>query len=86
MSESHLPDDVAKWPDDPYALLGVDHSVDRRSLRQAYVRLIRVYRPEHYHRLWTGNPRRRKLSRYETCIGRRNSLRVGVRSKIGAPG
>jgi hypothetical protein len=48
MSESHLPDDVAQWPNDPYLLLGVDHSVDRQTLRRAYVRLIRVYRPEHF--------------------------------------
>jgi hypothetical protein len=48
VSESHLPDDVARWPDDPYVLLGVDRNIERRELRRAYVRLIRIYRPEHF--------------------------------------
>lgn len=48
MSGGHLPDDPARWPKDPYRLLGVDRSVDFRSLRRAYVRLIRIYRPEHF--------------------------------------
>ena len=48
MSETHLPDDLARWPDDPYALLGVAQNVERRELRRAYARLIRVYKPEHF--------------------------------------
>jgi hypothetical protein len=28
--------------------LGIDRSVDLRDLRRAYVRLIRIYRPEHF--------------------------------------
>lgn len=46
MSESHLPPDVAKWPENPFELLGVAPSVDVKSLKRAYQGLIRIYRPE----------------------------------------
>jgi hypothetical protein len=48
MSDSHLPDDPAQWPADPFALLGVDRHVDQRELRKAYTRLIRIFKPEHF--------------------------------------
>jgi hypothetical protein len=48
MSDAHLPDDVSQWPKDPYLLLGIDDAVDHHGLRLAYVRLIRIYRPEHF--------------------------------------
>ena len=47
MSDSHLPDDVRRWPKDPFALLGISRNVDARELRRAYTRLIRDYKPEH---------------------------------------
>lgn len=48
MSETHLPNNLAEWPENPYELLGVGQDVDRRNLRRAYVRLIRVFKPEHF--------------------------------------
>jgi len=48
MSEHHLPDDVRRWPPDPYALLGVTPAVSARDLKKAYARLIRQYRPEEF--------------------------------------
>jgi hypothetical protein len=48
MSNDPLPDDPARWPNDPYALLGVERQVDRQELRRAYVRLIRRFKPEHF--------------------------------------
>ena len=42
-----LPDDVRHWPDDPYELLGITTTTDSRSVRQAYTRLIRRFKPEH---------------------------------------
>ena len=48
MSDSHLPDDPAQWPANPFTLLGVDQKVDRRELRRAYTRLIRRFKPEHF--------------------------------------
>jgi hypothetical protein len=47
VSESHLPDDLAQWPDDPFAVLGVRRGVGPRELRKAYTSLIRVFKPEH---------------------------------------
>ncbi len=46
MSESHLPDDVARWPRDPYRLLDVAPSIDKTNLKRAYLRLVRLYKPE----------------------------------------
>jgi curved DNA-binding protein CbpA len=42
-----LPEDLTRWPDDPYALLGVAQDIGARDLRRAYTRLIKVYKPEH---------------------------------------
>jgi hypothetical protein len=44
---THLPVDLAQWPEDPFAVLGVDRRADETELRRAYARLIRVYKPEH---------------------------------------
>ena len=41
------PDDVAQWPRDPLAVLGVPADVDSATLRRAYARLVRRYKPEH---------------------------------------
>ena len=46
MTEHHLPDDLARWPEDPYEVLGVERPSDRSELRRAYTRLIRVFKPE----------------------------------------
>lgn len=48
MNEHSLPDDVRRWPDDPYELLGVARGVSPRELKRAYTRLIRRYKPEHH--------------------------------------
>jgi hypothetical protein len=47
VSASHLPDDLAAWPADPFAVLGVRPGVDAKELRRAYTSLIRVFKPEH---------------------------------------
>lgn len=43
---SHLPDKVEQWPNDPYAIIGVERSAERTDVRRAYSRLIREFRPE----------------------------------------
>jgi hypothetical protein len=48
MSEPDLPDDLSRWPENPYRLLGVAPGVRPRDLRRAYTRLIRVYKPEQF--------------------------------------
>jgi hypothetical protein len=47
MSDHTLPPDMADWPNDPHRLLGVGWEVSSRDLRRAYLRLIRIYKPEH---------------------------------------
>ncbi|HEX7375983.1 MAG TPA: J domain-containing protein [Pirellulales bacterium] len=44
---SELPDDVRRWPKDPFQLLGVPRDVPPRELKRAYTRLILAYKPEH---------------------------------------
>src|SRR4029079_13998455 len=46
MSDASLPDDPARWPTDPYQLLGVPRGVSARVLKRSYTRLIRQYKPE----------------------------------------
>jgi hypothetical protein len=46
MSADSLPDDLNLWPHDPYELLGVEPGCDARSVRLAYTRLLRTYKPE----------------------------------------
>jgi len=48
MTDHHLPEDLARWPSDPYELLGIDAGVDQRGLKKAYANLIRKFKPEHY--------------------------------------
>jgi hypothetical protein len=48
MTGEHLPEDLDRWPDDPHELLGVAETADRRTVRRAYTRLIRRYKPEHH--------------------------------------
>lgn len=47
MSQSHLPDDIARWPSDAFAVLGVPAQSSPLEFKRAYTRLIRVYKPEH---------------------------------------
>lgn len=48
MDELPLPPDLERWPRDPFGLLGVKMGSDLKTVKRAYQRLIRVYRPEHY--------------------------------------
>ena len=48
MNDHVLPDDLARWPKDPFRLLGVTREVSSRDLKRAYTRLIRQYKPEQY--------------------------------------
>ena len=45
---SQLPEDPSQWPNDPFKLIGVTRNVDKRQLRQAYSKLIRIYKPDHF--------------------------------------
>ena len=44
----HLPSDPADWPDDPFELLNVSPSVQRRDARRAYLKLVRQYKPDQF--------------------------------------
>ncbi|MFO0970477.1 MAG: hypothetical protein U0793_33445 [Gemmataceae bacterium] len=48
MNDAELPDDVSRWPKDPFRLLGVSRSVSEKELRKAYALLIRRFKPEHH--------------------------------------
>ena len=48
MPEPPLPEDLKRWPQDPYALLGVRPGTPAKDVRKAYTRLIRYYKPEQY--------------------------------------
>jgi hypothetical protein len=48
MNEHTLPDDLSRWPSNPFKLLGVAPGVHERDLRRAYTHLIRLYKPEHF--------------------------------------
>ncbi len=43
-----LPEDLNLWPADPYELLGIEHHTDERSVRRAYLRLVRRFKPDFY--------------------------------------
>ena len=46
--ERPLPEDLDRWPEDPWALFGLPRETNRRDVKRAYARLIRFYKPEHY--------------------------------------
>jgi hypothetical protein len=48
LDQHQLPPELDRWPDDPYALLGVTWTVAPRDLKRAYTRLIRSYKPEQF--------------------------------------
>jgi len=43
-----LPDDVNRWPTDPYRLLGIERGAAPAEVRKAYTRLIRQFKPEQH--------------------------------------
>jgi hypothetical protein len=47
MSDSHLPEDIDRWPTDPFELLGLTFGASTADVRRAYTRLIRIFKPEH---------------------------------------
>jgi len=47
MAESHLPDDLDDWPEDPFEILGVTKDVEQRTAHRAYIRLIKKFKPDH---------------------------------------
>jgi len=42
-----LPSDPDDWPKDPYEILGVPAHADPKTVKRAYTKLIRQYKPEH---------------------------------------
>src|ERR1700722_9274558 len=48
MSADHLPEDLRRWPRDPYQILGVSPNCDALEARKAYSSLIRHFKPEQY--------------------------------------
>jgi len=65
MSAPELPEDLTRWPEDSYELLGVAHDVEPRDLKRAYTRLIRVWKPEQFPEHF-----RRIRTAYETILQR----------------
>lgn len=62
MSGDHLSDDMADWPDDPFALLGVTPGAVDTDIKRAYTRLVRRFKPEH-----SPEQFRRIREAYEAC-------------------
>ncbi len=48
MTLADLPEDLAQWPGDPFALFGVGRSASLRELKRAYAQRIRRFKPEHF--------------------------------------
>ena len=48
MSAPELPEDLSRWPENSYELLGVPPEIDPRELKRAYTRLIRIWKPEQF--------------------------------------
>jgi hypothetical protein len=47
MPDHSLPDDLNLWPQDPFAILGVDDGDDQQCVRRKYLRLAKVFKPEY---------------------------------------
>ena len=43
-----LPDDITRWPADPFELLGLAPSASEADAKRAYTKLIRRFKPEHH--------------------------------------
>jgi hypothetical protein len=48
VSEPALPEDLSRWPTDPFELLGATRETPPKDVKRAYTRLIRTYKPEQY--------------------------------------
>jgi len=72
MNEHTLPEDLSRWPDNPFELLGVTAGVSERELRRAYARLIRIYKPEqfpeHFRRVRDAYEHVRNYVQYRTAF------------------
>lgn len=62
MSAAELPEDMAGWPSDPFALLGVSPGAADADIKRAYTRLVRRFKPEHHPEQF-----RRIREAYEWC-------------------
>lgn len=65
MTPPNLSDDMRDWPDDPFALLGVEPGAADTDLKRAYTRLVRRFKPEHH-----PDEFRRIREAYEFCLER----------------
>ena len=65
MTPPNLSDDMRDWPDDPFALLGVEPGAADADLKRAYTRLVRRFKPEHH-----PDEFRRIREAYEFCLER----------------
>ena len=43
-----LPEDPSRWPNDPFELLNLERSVDARTAKRAYFKLIRRFKPDRF--------------------------------------
>ncbi len=48
MGDYELPEDTRVWPTDPFQLLNVARGADQRTIKTAYTRLIRRFKPEYF--------------------------------------
>ena len=48
MSTSELPEDMARWPENPYQVLGVEPGVSHDVLRRAYSERVRRFKPDKF--------------------------------------
>lgn len=44
----HLSDNMSEWPEDPYKILNVDSNDDKKTVKRAYNKLIRKFKPDHF--------------------------------------
>lgn len=43
-----LPEDSSRWPNDPFELLNLERTVDARTAKRAYFKLIRKFKPDRF--------------------------------------
>ena len=48
MTDRELPEDMQSWPHEAHELLGIERYGDERTLKRAYTRLIRRFKPDHH--------------------------------------
>jgi hypothetical protein len=60
-----LPDDVSRWPSDPFDVLGLARPATETDAKRAYTKLIRRFKPEHHPEQF-----RRVREAYETVLER----------------